>query len=234
MPRRSLPRELLTDEESDALLAQCDSSPKGLRDRALILLLEGTGARVSEVLALEPRDVDWEARTVFIRAGHGGHERFVPAAPEALVAVRKWLSARAELGIDNDAPVCGSLRGSPLRAPSARRLLANLGRQAGIRKRVHSMGLRYRFVTRLVRHGAVITSVAHVLGHQSVATTYETLRELGLNHALDDVQHALDTQKDRFADPPQNTVPALPEPPLARTATATRSKTQPRKARGGR
>jgi site-specific recombinase XerD len=187
-----------------------------MRDRALILLLEGTGARIAEVLALEPKDIDWGARTIFIRSGHGGHERVVPASPEALVAARKWVDARAGLGIDKGAPVCTSLRGAALRPPSARRLLTQLGRQAGIKKRVHSMGLRYRFVARLVRNGAVVLSVTHVLGHQSVATTYEVLRDLGLNHALDDVQRALDTQ-DRFADESPSAEFELPDGPIQRS-----------------
>jgi site-specific recombinase XerD len=229
--KRTLPRELLTDEESDALLAQCDDSAVGLRNRALILLLEGTGCRISEVLALEPRDVEWAEETVHVRHGNGGHERVIPASPEALVATRSWLEARAGHGIPGDAVVCCGLHGRPLSAPYVRRLLSGLGERAGILKRVHAHGLRYRFTARLVRHGVVITSMSYVLGHQSIASTYEHLRQLGLDHALDDVQRALDA-KDRFADGHQSAEFELPPGPLARSGPSGRHPDLQKRDRG--
>lgn len=231
--KRSLPRELLTDEESDRLLEQCDGSLVGLRNRALLLLLEGTGCRISEVLALEPRDLDWEAGTVHVREGHGGHERVVSASPEALVATRTWLEERRVRGVPEGSPLCCGVRGGPLTASYARRLLSQLGRDAGLRKRVHAHGLRHRFTARLVRHGVIITSVSYALGHQSVASTYEYLRQLGLDHALDDVQRALDTQ-DRFASAPPDPGLELPERPLERCAAPRAQPPQQKRNHGRR
>lgn len=192
MITRTLPREILTDAESDALLEQCDGSRVGLRNRAMLLLLEGTGCRISEALALEPRDFDWDEEVVNVREGKGGKQRLVPVAPEALVATRTWLDARRRYGIGGRAPVCCNARGTALARSYVRRLIPTLARQAGIRKRVHAHGFRHRFTVRLVRHGVVITSVCYVLGHESVATTHDYCTRIGASHAIDDVRAVLD------------------------------------------
>jgi hypothetical protein len=150
-----------------------------------------------------------------VRHGLGGHERIVPVAPETMGAVAAWLDARQTCGIPASDPLCGSLRKGPLSVPYIRKLLSRLGRQAGIKKRVHALGFRHRFTARLARQRVDITSISYVLGHQSIASTYEYLRDLGLNHALDDIQRALDTQ-DRFAGGPGDAECGLPPAPMAR------------------
>lgn len=191
--KRTLPREILTDAESDALLEQCDGSRVGLRNRALLLLLEGTGCRISEVLALEPRDFDYDEHLVNVRVAKGGKQRLIPVSPEALVATRTWLDARREYGIADNAPVvCDVRTGDGLKRHTVRRMIPELALKAGIRKRVHAHGFRHRFTVRLVRHGVVITSVSYVLGHESVATTHDYCTRIGAGHAIDDVRAVLD------------------------------------------
>lgn len=195
MTSRTLPREILTDAESDALLDQCDGSRVGLRNRAMLLLLEGTGCRIGETLALEPRDFDWDEEIVNVRRGKGDKQRVVPISPEALVATRTWLDARSRFGIGARAPVCCNAKGTSLAPSSVRRLISTLARKTGIRKRVHAHGFRHRFTVRLVRHGVVITSVSYVLGHDSVATTHDYCVSIGASHAIDDVRAVLDAEE---------------------------------------
>jgi len=192
--RRRLPRELLTDEESDCLLEQCDGSPMGMRNRALLLLLEGTGCRISEVLALDPRDIDHDEELANVRCGKGGKQRVVAVAPETLVAVRALLEARAEIGIAADAPIICDRRGRRVRSEYTRALIPRLAKQAGIRKRVHAHGFRHRFTVRLVRHGVPLPSVSHALGHGNIATTNTYCQRIGASHAIDDVLQALDSE----------------------------------------
>lgn len=190
--RRTLPREILTDAESDDLVAQCGPDPEGMRNRCLILLLEGTACRVSEVVALEPRDINWEQEQANVRHGKGDEQGIVQVAPEALVATRAWLDARSELGIEANTQICCELNGAPLHPDKVRKLLHKLAKQAGIRKRVHPHGFRHRLSVRLVRAKVPLTSISTQLRHRNIATTHTYLQRIGASQAIDDVLAALD------------------------------------------
>lgn len=233
---RSLPRELLTDEESDRLLAQCGETPTGLRNRALILLLEGTGARIAEVLALEPRDVDWEARRANVRHGKGNRQRVVPVAARALQAVRVWLVARLGAGIPAGAPVCCNLRGGRLSTSYARKLLPKLAKAAGIAKRVHPHAFRHRFTVSLIQAGVPFVSVSQALGHRNLQTTHRYCARLGTGPAIREVRAALRAidrgrgrafdAKDRFAGQTETAGFDLPAGPLGRCSSTDRRPAQ--------
>ena len=77
MPRqRKRPIEVLTPEEVEKLLqAASNRYPAGIRNRALIALMYYSGLRLSEVLALLPRDVDLEGGEINVRRGKGGRQR---------------------------------------------------------------------------------------------------------------------------------------------------------------
>ena len=95
MTTRTLPREILTDAESDALLGQCDGSRVGMRNRAMLLLLEGTGCRIAEALALEPllrRKVGRKIR------GHRLIRDFSPSELADMADVGEHHLANVELG----------------------------------------------------------------------------------------------------------------------------------------
>lgn len=194
MTRKTLPREILTDAESDHLVEQCGPDPEGMRNRCLILLLEGTACRVSEVVALEPRDIDWTEEQANVRHGKGDEQGIVQVAPEALVATRAWLDARADLGIASDAPICCELGGTPLKPDKVRKTLHKLARQAGIRKRVHPHGFRHRLSVRLVRAKVPLPSVSTQLRHRNIATTHTYLQRIGASQAIDDVLAVLDEE----------------------------------------
>ena len=189
--RRPLAREILTSDEVASLLEQCGETVAGLRNRALIMLLDGTGLRISEALALEPRDLDWDEGLVNVRHGKGDKQRVVPVARRTLDAVQDWMRARSYVGIRPDAPVCSNLGGTHLSDSYVRKRLHQLAANAGIAKRTHPHGLRHRFATRLVRRGVVITSVSQVLGHSNLAVTHRYCARLGAGPALDDVRKAL-------------------------------------------
>ena len=191
MTKRTLPREILTDAEVEALLDECGETLAGLRNRALIRLLDGTGLRISEALDLEPWDIDWHNRLVNVRHGKGDRQRIVPVSRRALDAVRDWMRARSYIGIDEDANVLCNLKGRRLSSSYIRRRLPVLAERAGIAKRTHAHGFRHRFTTRLIRRKVVITSVSQVLGHTNLATTHNYCTRLGAGPAIDDVRTAL-------------------------------------------
>ena len=110
--------------------------PRGLRDRALLELLYGTGARISEAVGLAVDDVDRGQAAVRL-AGKGGKERVVPVGSYALRAVEDYLvRARPELAANGRRGVRGgtlflNVRGGPLSRQSAWAILRSAAERAG-------------------------------------------------------------------------------------------------------
>lgn len=169
---RSLPHPLTVDEVGRLLDMSRDDSPAGLRDRALLELLYGSGLRVSELVGLDVDDVDLEEGAVRVM-GKGGKEREVPLGRFGRDAVEAWLGrARPGLatGLSRGALFLNQ-RGGRLTRQSVNRILAANVRGAGIARRVTPHSLRHSFATHLLEGGADVRVVQELLGHASVATT---------------------------------------------------------------
>ena len=175
--RKSLP-SFLRMEEVDRLLAQPDqTTPYGLRDRALIELLYSTGLRVSELTHLRVSDLD--ARMGCLRCvGKGDKERLVPVGRQALVAVRRYLNeARPGLlrrrlaNTQPEARLFINHRGGSISRISVWRILSKYGRRAGFRTQLSPHKLRHSFATHLLERGADLRSVQMMLGHADISTT---------------------------------------------------------------
>jgi integrase/recombinase XerD len=169
---RSLPRPLPVDEVSRLLDAPSPDTPAGLRDRALLELLYGSGLRVSELVGLDVDDVDLEEGAVKV-LGKGGKEREVPLGRPGREATSVYL-VRAR-PVFASARSRGALllnqRGGRLTRQSVNRILAEHVKTARIRRRVTPHSLRHSFATHLLEGGADVRVVQEMLGHASVATT---------------------------------------------------------------
>ncbi len=169
---RALPHPITVDEVARLLDAPREGSPAGLRDRALLELLYGSGLRVSELVGLDVDDVDLEEGAVRVM-GKGGKEREVPVGRFGREAVEAWLG-RARPGFATGLSR-GALflnqRGGRLSRQSVNRILASHARSAGIERRVTPHTLRHSFATHLLEGGADVRVVQELLGHASVATT---------------------------------------------------------------
>ena len=170
----ALPKCLSLDEV-DKLLAQPDTStPRGLRDRALIEVLYATGLRVTELLELRAVDLHldegWLACT-----GKGRKQRIVPIGEEATSWVRRYQQ-------DARGPLLGR-RSSPRLFVNARgggrglsrvgfwKILKTYGRQAGVSRTLSPHVLRHSFATHLLERGADLRSIQMMLGHADLSTT---------------------------------------------------------------
>ncbi len=166
------PVETLTSQEVQALLQACSHrAPTGIRNRALLTLLWRSGLRISEALALYPRDLDPQQGSVRVRRGKGGKARLVGLDPQAFAMVQRWLDQRHGLGLTGRAPVFCALAGQPLQTSYIRTLLPRLARRAGIDKRVHAHGLRHTHAAELAAERVPINQIQQQLGHASLATT---------------------------------------------------------------
>jgi integrase/recombinase XerD len=169
---RSLPRPIPVEEVERLLDAPDPSTPAGLRDKAILELLYGSGLRISELTGSDVDDLELEDGSVRV-LGKGGKEREVPLGSFAREAIEAYLT-RGRPALASGA-TRGALflnaRGGRLSRQSCARLLGRYVRLAGIERRVTLHTLRHSFATHLLEGGADVRVVQELLGHASVATT---------------------------------------------------------------
>jgi integrase/recombinase XerD len=173
VPARRLPKAISVAQVEALLAAPAADTPLGLRDRALLELLYGTGARISEAIGLDVDDLDRGAGLVRLD-GKGGKQRVVPVGSYARGAVEAYLvRARPLLAAAGKGTPALFLnaRGGRLSRQSAWTVLRAAASRAGIETDVSPHTLRHCFATHLLDGGADVRVVQELLGHASVTTT---------------------------------------------------------------
>jgi integrase/recombinase XerD len=174
LPRRTrrLPRALSLSEAERLIEAAAGTTPRALRDHALVELLYGAGLRVSEAVGLDKTGVDLEQRLVRT-VGKGGKERVVPVGRKAVEALQRYLArGRPHLDRRHRPELFLNAKGGPLTRAGAFLILRKLAEKAGLEpERVHPHLLRHSFATHLLEGGADLRSVQEMLGHADLATT---------------------------------------------------------------
>jgi integrase/recombinase XerD len=175
-PPKRLPKAIGVAEVErllDAAGSTASGEPRELRDRALLEFLYGTGARISEAVGLDVRDLDLAADPAVLLSGKGGKQRFVPVGSYAVRALEAYLvRGRPALaaGRRPSAAVFLNARGGRLSRQGAWGVLAQAADRCGI-PAVSPHTLRHCFATHLLDGGADIRVVQELLGHASVTTT---------------------------------------------------------------
>jgi integrase/recombinase XerD len=173
-PPRRLPKAISLDDVERLLdAADFDQTPLSVRDRALLEVLYGTGARISEAVGLDVDDVNLAEKTVLLR-GKGGKERLVPLGSFAAKALSVYLvRIRPDLvRVGRGTPkVFLNSRGGPLSRQSAWTVLRSAADKAGLTVDISPHTLRHSFATHLMEGGADVRVVQELLGHASVTTT---------------------------------------------------------------
>jgi len=182
-PASRLPTVLRATEAERLVLAP-PTDPVGLRDRAAIELMYGSGLRVAELCALDVADVDVDDQRVRIM-GKGGKERVVPIGDFAGEAVRRYLEhgRPAMMPMESEAGQAAADAGEVSRAllfnrrrrrmttRDVRSMVERYARSTMQGRKVSPHTLRHSFATHLLEGGADIRSVQELLGHASLATT---------------------------------------------------------------
>ena len=169
---RRLPRTLSPAEAERLIEAANGTTPRALRDSAIVELLYGAGLRVGELVGLERGSVDLDERLV--RAlGKGSKERVVPIGRRAAEALRRYLGrGRPHLDRRHRPELFLNAKGGPLTRAGVFLILRKLAEKAGLEPgRVHPHLLRHSFATHLLEGGADLRSVQEMLGHADLATT---------------------------------------------------------------
>jgi integrase/recombinase XerD len=173
-PAKRLPKALpLADIERILDAAAAPGTALALRDRALLEVLYGTGARISEAVGLDVDDLDLDTGTVLLR-GKGSKERLVPVGSMASEAVSAYL-VRGRPALATAGGARGAMflnaRGGRLSRQSAWTVLVRAAERAGVTAEVSPHTLRHSFATHLLDGGADVRVVQELLGHASVTTT---------------------------------------------------------------
>lgn len=176
---------VMTPEETNQLIdsVACKedrphSPARLLRDRVIFELLYGCGLRVSELVALDLQDFDWNERWVRVR-GKGRKERLVPFGKRAAEALKRYLAIR---GSDQQRALVLNFRGGRLTARSVERIVKQYALLVCGDPTLHPHSLRHAFATHLLSDGADLRAIQELLGHASLSTTQKytqlSLKEL--------------------------------------------------------
>ena len=204
--------DLFDPQDVVALMRACSRrAPTGIRNRALIAVLYGAGLRISEALALKPKDVDLDGLAVTVQSGKGARRRVVALLPDAVDAIERWADRRTAYDVGVDRPLfCTLSRGAAGPHPTTpggrlsreyvARFLKKAARRAGIKKRVHPHAFRHSHADLLRRRGFDVEEVRKQLGHRDLLVTTRYLDHLG-SHDLPDrirrIGHVLEQRAPR-------------------------------------
>ena len=183
----------LTEEELEELLSQIsERHPTGKRNLALLWLMADAGLRVSEAVAVQTADLEYDGGQlthVLIRNGKGGKPGKMPLSDKARVTLGRWLEARADLGINSGYVFCTISRGKaaghfaqqtqilepgkPVSRVYVWGLVKRLADRAGLEKKVSPHVLRHTFANRLLKRGRNLAQVQKAMRHSKIATTVD-------------------------------------------------------------
>jgi integrase/recombinase XerC len=171
-PKREhfLPPHLSVDEMFGVLDGVQGASPTCRRDRAILELLYSAGIRVSELVALDWRDIDRQAEVVRV-LGKGRKERVVPVGETALTAIADYRSRWPASRRRDPNAVFLNARGTRLTTRSVARIVERWVAKASTRMRASPHAFRHSFATHLLHAGADLRAIQELLGHATLSTT---------------------------------------------------------------
>lgn len=153
------------------------------RDAAILELFYSSGLRISELLGLDVKDIDFVDEVVKVM-GKGRKQRMVPVGEMAILAIQRY---RQEAAVTNG-PLFRSVRGTRITQQAVDQMLKKYLKLSGIHFGVSPHKLRHSFATHMLDAGADLRSVQELLGHASLSTTqiYTHVTRERMKQAYDD------------------------------------------------
>jgi integrase/recombinase XerD len=138
------------------------------KHRAMFLTAYSAGLRVSELVRLQPQDIDSSRMLIRIRLGKGQKDRYAKLSPHLLQELRDYYR------ICRPAPPLlfpGHIPGQPLSGNALNRLVDAVRRRAGLAKKITTHSFRHTYATHMLEAGADLRTIQMLLGHRSLRTT---------------------------------------------------------------
>ncbi len=166
---KTLPHALSPDDAVRLVDLSVDS-PLGFRDKAMFELLYSSGLRLSELVSLDPIDLDLTDASVRV-TGKGNKTRIVPLGSHAIVALEAWLAVRETVTQPQESALFVGKKGVRISPRTVQLQLRQWGIKQGIATGVHPHLLRHSFATHLLQSSGDLRAVQEMLGHASISTT---------------------------------------------------------------
>ncbi len=167
-PKR-LPNVLDVDQINQLLNIR-ETSPTSLRDKAILELLYSSGLRLSELVNLNPIDLNLKDKSLMVM-GKGGKTRLVPIGQKAIEAVNEWLDVRSQLAKTDEEALFVGTKGVRLGQRAVQARIAHWGKKNGIQQGVYPHLLRHSFATHLLEASGDLRAVQELLGHKDISST---------------------------------------------------------------
>lgn len=170
VPRMKEPRKLPGIYSAGEVSCLLEALPN-TKHKLVIMLAYGCGLRLSELLNLRVRDLDWERNLIWIRNGKGSKDRSVMFSGTIQTMLKKYLTVE-EMNNQRDSYIFKAERtGKRLAYRTIQKIFENACRNAGVHKRSGIHGLRHSFATHLLERGTDLRVIQKLLGHSSTKTT---------------------------------------------------------------
>lgn len=187
--------DVLSVNEVEAIIRAIDLSEVdkysglavGIRNRAIIEILYGSGLRVSELTEIKLSQMMLDEQFMKI-IGKGNKERLVPLSNPAIVAIKQWILEREKLPIQpkKDDYLFLNRRGNPITRHMIFQIIKDLAYKAEITKNIGPHTFRHSFATHLIEGGANLRSIQQLLGHSSIVTT-QIYTHIGMHTMRDEI-----------------------------------------------
>ena len=161
---------ILDIQQISQLLDIQETDPLSLRDKAIMELIYSSGLRLSEIVRLNPIDLNLSDKSLTV-IGKGDKTRMLPIGNEAIKSLRSWLSCRNELANPEEEALFVGSRGNRLSRRSIQSRIKHWARKNGIQQDVYPHLLRHSFATHMLEASGDLRAVQELLGHKDISTT---------------------------------------------------------------
>ena len=166
---RTLPNTLDVDQMA-ALLRVEGNDVVTTRDRAMLELMYSSGLRLSELVDLDPADINFDDAMARV-TGKGGKTRLIPVGRKAIAALEEWLRRRADLANPEETALFVGVRGRRISPRSVQSRVRHWALKAGIPQRVYPHLFRHSFATHMLESSQDLRGVQELMGHADISTT---------------------------------------------------------------
>lgn len=184
--QQAIPKALSYSEVMSAINASIDDNWISIRDKALLMLIYGTGMRISEALSVTKKHLQGD---YIVIKGKGSKERMIPWIGEARNLLEQYLD-NMPFDIKDDEPIFRGEKGKVLSTGVFSRRLINLRRSLGLPEHMSAHSFRHSYATHLLENGADLRSIQELLGHSDLTST-QRYTKVNLDHLIKSYNKAI-------------------------------------------
>jgi len=162
--------DVLDVDQVNQLLNIKTTNPISLRDKAILELLYSSGLRLSELVSLNPIDLNLKDKSMTVQ-GKGEKTRLLPIGQKAIEAVNQWLEVRVQLAHMDEEALFVSSKGRRLSQRAVQSRIDHWAKQTGMQQNIYPHLLRHSFATHLLEASGDLRAIQELLGHKDISTT---------------------------------------------------------------